>query len=324
MEAMVYEKYGPPDVLHLKDVAKPAPKADEVLVKVVAASVNPADWHLLRADPFMTRMFSGLLRPKYTVLGADIAGRVEAVGAYVKRFKPGDEVFGDIFESHGGAFAEYAIGLEKALALKPAAMSFDEAAAVPLASVTALQGLRDKGHLRPGHKVLINGSSGGVGTFAVQIAKALGAEVTGVCSAKNLDLVRSLGADHVIDYTKENFTKGEKRYDLILGVNGFHPIADYKRALAPNGTYVMAGGSGAQMFQAIALGPWMSMGNKKLGSMMAKPNQNDLAFIKELLETGKLKPVIDRRFPLSQVAEAIRYLELGHARGKVVITVAAA
>lgn len=231
-------------------------------------------------------------------------------------------MFGDIFESHGGAFAEYAIGLEKALALKPAAMTFDEAAAVPLASVTALQGLRDKGHLRAGQAVLINGASGGVGTFAVQIAKALGAEVTGVCSAKNLDLVRSLGADHIIDYTKEDFTKGEKRYDLIFGVNGFHPIADYKRALGPSGTYVMAGGSGSQMFQAIALGPWMSMGKKKLGSMMAKPNQNDLAYIKELLETGKLKPVIDRRYPLSEVADAIRYLYEGHARGKVVITVA--
>jgi NADPH:quinone reductase-like Zn-dependent oxidoreductase len=321
MKAIVFTKYGPPDVLHLKEVEKPAPKDSQVLVKIHAASVNAADWHLLRVDPFVVRLYFGLLKPKNTILGADISGLVEAVGRNVKHFQPGDEVFGDIFRSGFGGFAEYVCACEDALVLKPANISFEEAAAVPVAAITALQGLRDKGHIQPGQKVLINGASGGVGTFAVQIAKSFGAEVTAVCSTRNLDMARSIGADRVIDYTKEDFTKNEQRYDLILAANGYHSISDYKRALSPKGIYVMAGGSGAQMFQAIFLGPWMSMaGGKKMGSLTAKSNQKDLIFIKELLEAGKVKPVIDRRYPLSEVAQALRYLEEGHARGKVVIT----
>jgi NADPH:quinone reductase-like Zn-dependent oxidoreductase len=322
MRAIVYTEYGSPDVLQFREAAKPAPKHDEVLIKIHAASLNAADWHLLRADPFLARMYSGLLRPKFKILGADIAGRVEAVGGDVRQFKPGDDVFGDISETGWGAFAEYVCTRENALALKPACLTFEEAAAVPLAAITALQGLRDKGHIQPGQKVLINGASGGVGTFAVQIAKSFGAEVTGVCSTRNLDMVRSIGADHVIDYTKEDFTKSGRRYDLILSTSGYHSISDYKRALLPKGAYVMVGGSGVQMFQAMLLGPWMSMiGSNKMGSMMAKPNQKDMEFIKGLLEAGTIKPVIDKRYPLNEVPEALSYLEDGHAKGKVVITV---
>ncbi len=318
MKAIVYTKYGPPDVLELKEAEKPTPKEDEVLVKVHAASVNAADWHLLRGKPFLVRLMGfGLLKPKKKILGSDIAGLVEAVGRNVKQFQPGDEVFG-----MGGGFAEYVCAREDALALKPANISFEEAAAIPIAAVTALQGLRDKGQIQAGQKVLINGASGGVGTFAVQIAKSFGADVTGVCSTRNLDMVRSIGADQVIDYTKEDFTQNGQRYDLILAANGYHSILDYKRALSPKGTYVMTGGSMAQLFQAMLLGPWISMtGSKKMGNLMAKVNQKDLVFMKELLEAGKVKPVIDRRYPLSEVAEAVRYLEEGHAQGKVVITV---
>jgi NADPH:quinone reductase-like Zn-dependent oxidoreductase len=350
MKAIVYTKYGPPDVLRLIDVEKPTPRDNEVLIKIYAVSLNAADWHLLRADPFLVRLMAGFLKPKNQILGADIAGRVEAVGKNVKQFQPGNEVFGDISECGLGGFAEYVCASEDALVLKPVNISFEEAASVPMAAVTALQGLRDKGQIQPGlvassaccspmhpglvassaccspmhpgQKVLINGASGGVGTFAVQIAKSFGAEVTAVCSTRNLDMARSIGADHVIDYTKEDFTKNGKCYDLILAANGYHPISDYKRALSPRGIYVMTGGSGAQMFQAMFIGPWISMtGNKKMGSIMAKPNQKDLTIMKELLETGKVVPVIDRRYPLSEAAEAIRYLEEGHAKGKVVITV---
>ncbi len=322
MKAIVYTEYGSPDVLQLKEIEKPIPKDDQVLVKIKAASVNALDWHFLRADPFVMRFFSGLLKPKKTILGADIAGTVDSVGSKVQRLKPGDEVFGNLFSSGLGGFAEYACGREETLALKPTALPFEEAAAVPVAAVTALQALRDHGHIQRGQKVLINGAAGGVGTFAVQIAKAFGAEVTAVCSPRSLDMVRSIGADHVIDYTKEDFTKNGQSYDLILAANGYHPILDYKRALSPRGTYVMSGGSGAQAAQAMFLGPWISMtGNKKMANMMAKSNQKDLIFLKEMLEDGKIKPVIDRRYPLSEVAQAIRYLEEGHARGKVVITV---
>jgi len=323
MKAIVNTEYGSPDVLQLKEVAKPAPKDNEVLIKVHAASVNAADWHLLRADPFLVRlMVGGLLRPKITILGADVAGRVEAVGRNVIEFQPGDEVFGDISACGWGGFAEYVCALENALVLKPANMTFEQAAAVPLAGVTALQGLRDKGQIRPGQKVLINGASGGVGTFAVQIARSFGAEVTAVCSTRNVDAVRAMGADHVIDYTQEDFTKNGQHYDLILAANGYHPISDYKRALSPNGFYVMAGGSMPQMFQAMLLGPWISMtGGRKMGNFLARPNKKDLTFMKELLEAGKVKPVIDRCYPLSEVAGAMRYIEEGHARGKVVITV---
>jgi len=323
MKAIVYQKYGSPDVLKLEEIQKPTPRDDEVLIKVHAVSANAADWHILRGKPFLVRLMGiGLLKPKNKILGADIAGRVEAVGRNVKQFRPGDEVFGDISGCGWGGFAEYVCASENALVLKPANISFEEAAAVPLAAVTALQGLRDKGQIQPGQKVLINGASGGVGTFAVQIAKSFGAEVTGVCSTRNLDMVRSIGADQVIDYTQEDFTKNGQRYDLILAVNGYHPISDYKRALSPKGIYVCVGGSMAQIFQAMLLAPLISMaGRKKMGSMgVAKPNQKDLVFMKELLEVGKVVPVIDRRYPLSEVAEALRYLEEEHARGKVVIT----
>jgi NADPH:quinone reductase-like Zn-dependent oxidoreductase len=320
MKAIVYTHYGSPDVLHLEEVEKPTPKDHEVLVKIHAASANAADWHILRADPFLVRLACGLLRPKYQILGADIAGRVEAVGRNVTQFQPGDEVFGDLSGGGFGGFAEYVCASEHALALKPVNMSFKEAAAVPLASVTALQGLRDKGQIQSGHKVLINGASGGVGTFAVQIAKSFGADVTGVCSTSKVDMVRSIGADQVIDYTQEDFTKNGQRYDLILAANGNHPISAYKRALSPAGTYVMTGGSNAQLFQAMLLGPMMSLaGRKKMGNVLMKPNKADLVVMKDLLEAGKVIPVIDRTYPLSEVPEAIRYLEEGHARGKVVI-----
>jgi len=323
MKAIVYTEYGPPDVLNLEEVQKPVPKDDEVLVKVHAASANAADWHIMRADPFLVRLMGfGLLKPKKGLLGADIAGRVEAVGGDVTQFQPGDEVFGDLSGSGFGAFAEYVCATVDALASKPANVSFEEAAAVPLAAVTALQGLRYKGHVHPGQKVLINGASGGVGTFAVQIAKTFGTEVTGVCSTSKMDMVRSIGADHVIDYTREDFTRIGQQYDRILAANGYHPISDYKRALSPEGTYVMTGGSGAQMLQAMTLGPIMSItGSKKLGYVSMKQNKEDLVSVKELLESGKITPVIDRTYPLSEIPEAIRYLEEGHAKGKVVIAV---
>ena len=319
MKAIVCTKYGPPDVLQLKEAQKPAPKDDEVLIEVHAASLNAYDWHLLTADIFLVRLMGGgLLKPKNKIPGADIAGRVEAVGRNVTQFEPGDDVFGDIGR---GGFAEYACARENRLASKPANLSFEEAAAVPMAALTALQGLRDKGRIQPGQKVLINGASGGVGTFAVQIAKSFGAEVTAVCSTGKMDLARSIGADQVIDYTKEDFTKNGQHYDLIFAANGYHPILDYRRALGPKGIYVVAGGTWAQMFQATLLGPWISMtGSKKMGGVSAKVSQKDLVFIKELLEAGKIRPVIDRRYPLSEVPEALRYLGEGHARGKVVIT----
>jgi NADPH:quinone reductase-like Zn-dependent oxidoreductase len=320
MKAIVYERYGPPDVLQLKEVEKPTPKDNEVLIKVHAASVNSWDWELLRGKPFVNRLLFGLLKPKIKILGADIAGRVEAVGRNVKQFQPGDKVFGDLCECGWGGFAEYVCARENALALKPASMTFEEVAAVPQAAAMALQGLRDKGQIQPGQKILINGAGGGVGTFAVQIAKSFGAEVTGVDSTRKLDLLRSIGADQVIDYTQEDFTKSGQRYDLILDVAAYHSIFDYKRALSPKGIYVMVGGSSARIFQTIFLGPLISMtGSKKLGILAHKPNKG-LDFMKELFEAGKVAPVIDRRYPLSEVPEAIRYLEKGHAQGKVVIT----
>jgi NADPH:quinone reductase-like Zn-dependent oxidoreductase len=323
MKAIVYTEYGSPDVLQLKEVAKPTLKDDEVLVKVYAVSVNAADLHLLRADPFLMRLSSGLLKPKNQILGSDIAGRVEAVGRNVKQFKPGDEVFGDISANGWGGFAEYACAREDALVLKPSNLSFEEAAAVPMAAVTALQGIRYAGQIRPGQKVLIHGASGGVGSFALQLAKSFGAEVTAVCSTRNLDMARSIGADHVIDYTREDFAKNGKQYDLIIATNGDRSISDYRRALSPTGIYVQTGGSMRQMTQAMLQGPWISRtGSQKMGNMgVARPNQNDLVLMKELLETGKVKPVIDRCYPLNETAEALRYLEEGHSQGKVVITV---
>ena len=323
MKAIVYTKYGSPDVLEFKEVAKPTPKDDEVLIKVIAVSVNAADLHLLRADPFLIRLSSGILNPKNQILGSDIAGRVEAVGGNVQQFKPGDEIFGNLSAGGWGGFAEYACARADALVLKPTNISFEEAAAVPMAAVTALQGLRDKGKIQSGQKVLINGASGGVGTFAVQIAKSFGANVTAVGSTHNLDRMRSIGADQVIDYTQEDFAQNGQQYDLILAANGNRSIADYRRALAPQGTYVMSGGSMSQMTQAMILAPWYSKARgQKMGNLLSKPNKQDLIFMKELLEAGKVKPVIDRCYPLRETADALRYLEEGHAKGKVVITVA--
>jgi NADPH:quinone reductase-like Zn-dependent oxidoreductase len=321
MKAIVYERYGSPDVLELKEVEKPVPKDNEILIKVYAASVNDWDWGLLRGKPFVNRLLFGLLKPKIKILGVDIAGQVEAVGGNVKKFQPGDEVFGDLSGCGWGGFAEYVCALENALSLKPASITFEEAAAVPQAAVLALQGLRDKRQIQPGQKVLINGAGGGAGTFAVQIAKSFGAEVTGVDSTSKLDMMRSIGADQVIDYTREDFTKNGQRYDLILDFAAYHSIFDYKRALSPKGIYVMVGGSSARIFQVMFLGPWISMtGSKKMGILMHKPNK-DLAFMKELFEAGKVVPIIDRRYPLNETAEALRYFGEGHAQGKVVIAV---
>jgi NADPH:quinone reductase-like Zn-dependent oxidoreductase len=320
MKAIIYTRYGSPDVLQLKEIEKPAPGDGEVLVKIRAASANPLDWHLMRADPFLVRLGGGLRQPKNPRLGADVAGCVEAVGKNVTQFQPGDEVFG----AGLGSFAEYATISETRLALKPGGCSFEEAAAVPVAALTALQGLRDSGQIQPGQSVLVNGASGGVGTFAVQIARALGAEVTGVCSTHNMDMVRSLGAAHVIDYTQEDFTRNGRRYDLIYDAVGNRSISAYRRALTPYGVCVIAGfRSLPRLFEHMVLGPLRSkVGHRKVGLMkMAGVNQKDLVYIKELLEAGKVAPVIEKRYPLQEVSEALRHLEQGHARGKVVIAV---
>jgi len=327
MKAIVRTRYGSPDVLELQEVEKPVPKEGEVVVQVHAASVNTLDWHIMRGQPFLLRTGGGLRKPKDPRLGVDLAGRVEAVGADVTRFQVGDEVFG----MGRGAFAEFACAAENRLALKPTNVSYEAAAAVPIAATTALQGLRDKGHVRPGEQVVIQGASGGVGTFALQIAKAFGAEVTAVCSTRNVDQATTLGADQVIDYTREDFTKGRgkkrRRYDLIVAVNGYHPLSAYRRALRSQGRYVMVGASShlfQALFQALLLGPVMSrMGSKKVGGLLANSSQHqqDLALLKDLLESGKVVPVIERRYALNETNEAIRYLEEGHARGKIVITV---
>jgi NADPH:quinone reductase-like Zn-dependent oxidoreductase len=322
MKAIVYTKYGPPDILSLEEIQKPTPGDDEVLVEIHASCVNSGNLTAVAGEPFVGRLWTGLREPKDKIPGSDIAGRVEAVGRNVKQFQPGDEVFGDIYDWGSGAFAEYVSAPEIALALKPANLTFEEAASVPQAALVALQGLRDKGQIQPGQKVLIAGASGGNGTFAVQIAKSFGAEVTGVCSTRNVDLVRSIGADHVIDYTQEDFAQIGQRYDLILSTAGHRSVFDYRRALSPNGTYVSAGGSIAQIFEGMLLGPLVSMaGSKKLTYLSHGPNQNDLVFMKELLEAGKVVPVIDRSYPLSEVAEALRYYGEGKSKGKVVITV---
>jgi NADPH:quinone reductase-like Zn-dependent oxidoreductase len=324
MKAIICPKYGSPDVLQLKEVTKPAPQDDEVLIRIHAASINSRDWRYMRANPFFIRLTKGgFLRPKNPILGVDMAGRVEAAGSDVKQFKPGDEVFGYLPSATGrGTFAEYVCANEDAIGLKPVNLTFEQAAAVPLAAMTALQGLRDNGNIRPGHKVLINGASGGVGTFAVQIAKAFGAEVTAVCSTKNLEMARSLGADHVIDYKVEDFTQNGLHYDLILAVNGYHPISDYLRTLKPEGTYVVAGGSMAQLFQAASNGKRIPRtGGQKIVVVSLEHNKKDLVFIKELLESGKIMPVIDGCYPLCKTPEAFWYFENVHPRGKVVISV---
>jgi len=317
MKAAVHTKYGPPDVVQTMDIEKPVPKDNEVLIRVRAASVNPLDRYSMRGAPLI-RLIPGLRKPKDTRLGVDLAGQVEAVGKQVTQFKRGDEVFG----VGRGALAEYACSPEDKLALKPSNLSFEEAAALTVAATTALQGLRDKGRIHRGQRVVIDGASGGVGTFAVQIAKSFGAEVTAVCSTCNVETARSLGADHVIDYTREDFTKSGQRYDLILGANAHHSIFDYRRALSEYGIFVLVGGGLGCIFQSMLLGPLLSrMGSKKSRFFIANINQKDLVFLRELLETGKVVPVIDRRYPLGSAAEALCYLEEGHAQGKVVITV---
>lgn len=319
MKAIVYYKYGPPDALQLEEVEKPTPKENQVLIKVHAASINAVDYRMMRANPFFIRLVGdGFLKPKDPRLGIDVAGRVEAVGENVKQFRPGDEVFGC---AHG-SFAEYALARESSLALKPANRSFEQAAAVPVGGLTALQGLRDTGGIKPGQKVLIQGGSGAVGMFAVQLAKFFGGEVTAVCSTRNLEMARSIGADHVIDYTREDFTRKPQRYDLIFAVNGYHSLAAYKHALNPQGIYVCAGGTMPQIFQALLLGSLFSeKGGRKLGSMgISKAKQEDLVTLGELLEAGKIIPFIDRCYPLIETAEAIRYVEGIHPQGKVVIT----
>jgi NADPH:quinone reductase-like Zn-dependent oxidoreductase len=324
MKAVVYRCYGSSDVLKLESVAKPAMADDEILVKVHAASVNPLDWHYMRGAPYFIRIDSGLGVPEDPRMGVDFAGTVEAVGKDVKKFRTGDEVFG----GKDGSFAEYVTVREsRAVAQKPSNITFEQAAAVPIAALTALQALRDKGRVQPGQKVLINGASGGVGTFAVQIAKSLGAEVTGVCSTKNVELVRSLGADHVIDYTREDFTQGERRYDLILDNVGNRSLQENRRVLTPSGTYIGIGGGepGNQGFigpmvgalRALVLAPFVS---QKLLFFEADMNQQDLTVMANLMQAGKVTPVIDRRYSLSEVPAAVAYLEAGHARGKVVIS----
>jgi NADPH:quinone reductase-like Zn-dependent oxidoreductase len=324
MKAIVYHNFGSPDVLRLEEIEKPVPNDNQILIRVRAASVNPLDWHYMEGMPYIARILEfGLLKPKETRLGVDYAGTVEAVGRNVTQFKPGDDVFG----GRTGAFAEYVCVLaDRAVVMKPAKLTFEQAATVPVAAITALQGLRDKGKIEPGQKVLINGASGGVGTFAVQIAKVLGADVTGVCSTRNVDMVRSIGADHVIDYTKEDFTKSGKRYDLILDNVGNHSLLACRRVLNPKGKYVLIGGGGlnddqwsgplVRLIKGLILSPFVT---QEMGMMLAQQNQKDLNILSDLLQAGKVTPVIDRRYRLSEVPEAIRYLEEGHARGKVVI-----
>jgi len=320
MKAIVYTEYGLPDVLQLKEVERPTPKDNEVLIKVHAVSVNASDWEYLRGRPLYARL-GGLRKPRKRILGSDIAGQVEAVGTNVKQFQRGDEVFGDILDLMGG-FAEYVCAPENKLALKPASMTFEEAAAIPQAAVIALQGIRDKGQVQSGQRVLINGAGGGAGTFAVQLAKIYGAEVTGVDNTGKLDLMRSLGADHVIDYTREDFTENGEQYDLILDVVAHRSVFAYKRALRPNGSYFFVGGSVATIFQILLLGLWIRpTTGKKIRILAVQPNTEDVDFMKELSEAGKVTPVIDRTYPLSEVPDAIGYVGEGHAKGKVVISV---
>jgi NADPH:quinone reductase-like Zn-dependent oxidoreductase len=317
MKAAVYERYGSPDVIEIRDVEKPVPKDDEVSIEIRAASVNTLDWRLIRGTPRFLRLMVGWRRPKDTRLGRDVAGRVESVGRNVTRFKPGDEVFGVC----AGAFAEYACAREGKLAIKPAGVSFEAAAALPVAASTALQGLRDRGRVRQGDRVAVEGASGGVGTFAVQIARALGAQVTAVCSPRNAESAASMGAAHVVDYTREDFTRSGERYDVILGANAHHSIFAYRRALSENGRFVLCGGGGIPMTQAVILGPLLSrVGSRKVGAVMAKIDEKELAFLAQLVVEGKVVPVIERTYPLAGVPDAVRYLEQGHARGKLVIT----
>ncbi len=317
MKAAVYRRYGPPDVVQIEDVERPIPEDNEVLIEVRAASVNPLDWHFVRGKPNVVRMVAGLRKPKYTQLGADVSGHVEAVGKNVVLFKPGDEVFG----SCRGAFAEYACAREVALVMKPGNVTFEQAASAPVAAFSALQGLRDVGKIQRGQKVLINGAAGGVGTFAVQIAKSFGADVTGVCNARNLEMVRSIGADRVIDYSREDFTQSAERFDIILDCVGNRSLSDCRRVLVPKGIHVPVGGSGDQIFVPLVGKFLLSLfvSQKLVMFFLAKSNKEDLTIICELMATGKVTPVIDKRYKLGEVPEALAYLEQGHARGKVVI-----
>jgi NADPH:quinone reductase-like Zn-dependent oxidoreductase len=323
MKAIVQSEYGSADVLKLADIDTPMLPDNGVRVRVHAASVHAGDWHLMRGQPFLIRfIFGGLLKPKIKVLGTDMAGRVEAVGNAVTQFQVGDEVFGDLSESGFGAFAEYVCADESALLLKPSVITFEEAAAVPTSAVAALQGLRDCGQIQPGQRVLINGASGGVGSFAVQLAKAFGAEVTGVCSSKKVDMVRSLGADHVIDYTQEDVTKSGQFYDLILDAAAYRSVFDYLPALTPEGTYVLVGGSTARFFQAMFLGPWITKtSGRNVICLTAKPNKADLATVTALIEAGKIAIFLDRCYSLSEVPSAIRHLEQRQVQGKVAIRI---
>lgn len=320
MKAIVYRCYGSPDVLNVEDIEKPVPTDNEVLVKVRAAGVNPLDWHFMRGEPSVMRLMSGIGKPKETRLGVDFAGTVEAVGANVSKFKSGDDVFG----AGTGAFGDYVVVREDGgIVLKPDNVTFEQAAAVPIAAITALQALRDKGKLKPGQKVLINGASGGVGTYAVQIAKSFGAEVTGVCSTRNVDMVRSLGADHVIDYKVENFTEGEERYDLIIDNVGNHPLSALRNSMKPQGTLVMIGGSGSgiEMLQTSIQALLMStFSDQEFLGFLARLKQEDLGVLNDLMREGKVTSVIDRTYPLNDVPAAIGYSEEGHARGKIVIS----
>lgn len=322
MKAVVLKKYGTPDFFELIEVKKPVPKDNKVSIKVHAVSINSWDWEILIAKPFVNRVMVGLLKPtRIKILGCDIAGQIEAVGSNVKQFQPGDAVFGDLSRSGWGGFAEYVCANENALTRKPANMTFEQAAAVPQAGLLALQGLQYKSSIQSGQRVLINGASGGVGTFAVQIAKAFGAEVTGVCSTGKMDSVLALGADHVIDYTQEDFTRNGQCYDRILDVKGFHSIFDYKRALKPGGIYVMAGGCSSLINQVMFLGPLISLTSyKKMGLLLHKANKG-LNELIELIESEKVSPVIDKRFTLNEVPEAMQYFGEGRARGKVVVTI---
>lgn len=321
MKASVLTNYRSPEFFELQEVAKPTPEDNEVLIKVHASSINSWDWEIMMGKPFVNRLMVGLRKPtKIKILGCDIAGRVEVAGKNVKLFQTGDEVFGDISGCGWGGFAEYVCAFENVLALKPASMTYEESATVPQAAVLALQGLR-KGKIDQARKVLINGAGGGVGSYAMQMAKSFGAEVTGVDSTSKLDMMRSLGADHIIDYTQEDFTKNGQGYDLILDVMAHHSIFDYKHALNPEGIYVMVGGAMSLVYQLLFLRPWISMtSNKKMSLLLHKPNATDLGFIKTLFEAGKVTPVIDKRYLLSEVAEAMQYFGEGNIKGKVVIT----
>lgn len=322
MKAIVYTEFGAPDVLRVEEVAEPIPADNEALVQVHAVSVNFGDVSFVRGKPLVVRLMgAGLLKPTFRILGSDVAGRVVAIGKNVRQVQPGDEVYGDLSESGWGGWAEYVAVPEHVLAPKPANLTFEQAAAVPQAATVALQGLRDVGQIQPGQEVLIYGASGGIGTFAVQMAKSFGAEVTGVCSTRNLEMVRSIGADRVIDYTREDFTQSDLRYDLILATAGYRSIFDYRRALRPHGIYVMTGGSMAQVFQAFLLGPWASRkGRQQMTNLASKPSRDDLLSIKEQIEAGKLLPVIDRCYAFDEIADAIGYYAEGHARGKVIVT----